>query len=162
MEKICSKCKIHLLFERFQKDPRYKDGYCSWCKECKKANARLHKGTNLLWCRNHTKQVNKTKAKYVNNNLEKVKKAKAKWRKNNPKIALAGCRKYQAAKVNATPKWLSKDHLKEMQDFYMKTPKGFHVDHIEPIQGKNVRGLHVPWNLQYLPAALNQAKSNKS
>jgi hypothetical protein len=66
--------------------------------------------------------------------------------------------KRRATKLNATPQWANIDVIKEV---YMNCPEGYHVDHIVPLQGKNVTGLHVETNLQYLPAKVNQSKSNK-
>lgn len=57
----------------------------------------------------------------------------------------------------ATPKWVDRD---AMAWFYANRPKGFQVDHIIPIRGEKVSGLHVPWNLQYLEPKDNRAKAN--
>ena len=64
-------------------------------------------------------------------------------------------------KLKACPKWLSNEQLEELRNFYINCPEGYEVDHIIPLKGKNVRGLHVPWNLQYLKREDNNFKSNK-
>ena len=59
------------------------------------------------------------------------------------------------------PKWLTEQELQAIQDFYINCPKGYHVDHIIPLNGKNVSGFHCLSNLQYLPAKENFIKFNK-
>jgi len=68
----------------------------------------------------------------------------------------------RARKLQATPKWLSKEQIQTIKDIYFKCPIGYHVDHIVPLSSKEVNGLHVPWNLQYLPGIVNKIKSNKA
>ena len=69
--------------------------------------------------------------------------------------------KYDAAKIQRVPIWMSNEELKRIQFFYVKCPKGCDVDHIVPLQGKNVSGLHVLSNLQYLTKEENGRKGNK-
>jgi hypothetical protein len=40
----------------------------------------------------------------------------------------------------------------------VETGEKLHVDHVSPIQGRNVSGLHVPWNLRIVPARVNNKK----
>jgi 5-methylcytosine-specific restriction endonuclease McrA len=61
-------------------------------------------------------------------------------------------------KMLATPVWVDED---ELESVYLNCPNGYAVDHIVPLQGKNVSGLHVPWNLQYLTRSDNSKKKNK-
>lgn len=59
---------------------------------------------------------------------------------------------------NRVPKWAD---LKAIENFYRNRPDGYHVDHIIPLRGENISGLHVLSNLQYLPASENLSKKNK-
>ncbi len=148
------------------------------CPECKneaskrwrEVNQDQFKTTNKSWyAANH----GRVKA-WKNSNQDKVKSYKEIYEatiKSDPKhkAKRAACtRKYQAAKLNRTPPWLNKEQLAEIEEFYilaqelawLNNGQVLHVDHIVPLQGEGVSGLHVPWNLQLLPAPLNQSKGN--
>lgn len=85
------------------------------------------------------------------------------YRENKNKFA-ASTRKRQAAKIKRTPSWANKQLI---DAFYLEAKRleeltgiKFHVDHIIPLQGELVSGLHVETNLQLLPAHENLGKSN--
>jgi hypothetical protein len=76
--------------------------------------------------------------------------------------------KRRAQKLQATPSWLSAIEIAQIQEMYdvaiaKSTQTGIkhHVDHIIPLKNDIVCGLHVPWNLQVIPAIDNIRKSNK-
>ena len=56
---------------------------------------------------------------------------------------------------------LPNENKKTIAEFYSNCPIGYEVDHIIPLNGKNVSGLHTITNLQYLKASDNRRKSNK-
>jgi hypothetical protein len=64
----------------------------------------------------------------------------------------------RSRKICATPKWAN---LAKIRKIYAECPEGYEVDHIVPLAGRTVCGLHVEHNLQYLTPRENQAKKNK-
>lgn len=69
--------------------------------------------------------------------------------------------KYKASKLDRTPKWLTSLDYEEIGRFYQNCPPEYQVDHIIPLQGELVSGLHCRENLQYLPSFDNGSKHNK-
>jgi len=87
-------------------------------------------------------------------------------KRNSGKVIAKNARRH-SAKMSRTPPWLTREHYAEMRAIYIErqilsewSGVEHHVDHIVPLCGKNVSGLHVPWNLQLLPARENLTKQN--
>ena len=100
-------------------------------------------------------------------NPDKVASMKQAWAAKNPGATSAAARFRKHAKKQRTPKWLTKDDLWMMREAYalaaLRTKMlgiVYEVDHIIPLQGDLVSGLHVPLNLQVIPQKLNRAKWN--
>lgn len=101
-------------------------------------------------------------------NREVVRAKVRRWNSENKDVLSAHAAKRRAAKLNATPGWLTQADLKMIKTEYSLAAwcsevmgTEYHVDHIIPLLGKTVCGLHVPWNLQVIPANDNLRKSNK-
>lgn len=93
---------------------------------------------------------------------------KARWRARNRAHQNAAKIERKAKLLQRTPKWVTPDHRAEMRAIYRfalrmrrMTGNPWHVDHIVPLRGKDVCGLHVPWNLRVIPARMNLTKGNR-
>lgn len=105
------------------------------------------------------------------NNPEKVKAQKLlknAYKKANRHKSASLLAKRRASKNQRTPKWLTEDDFWIIDQAYklaaLRTKMfGFlwHVDHIFPLQGKEVSGFHVPQNLRVVPWWENLSKANK-
>jgi len=110
--------------------------------------------------------------KYHEANKEKIKaylfEYKKMYRKLKPSKLNALEAKRRAAKIQRTPAWLTEFDLLKIECLYQvaamysrESGQAWHVDHIIPLQGELVSGLHVPNNLRVIPGKQNIAKSNK-
>ena len=100
-------------------------------------------------------------------NIEMQRETKRLWVKNNLGLVLASSANRRAAKLQRTPIWLSDFDKIKIKCLYQlaamrsrESGQTWHVDHIIPLQGEFVSGLHVPNNLQVIPAIENMRKSN--
>lgn len=101
----------------------------------------------------HTaEQARQSKAR----NKPKNNETRREWVKDNLRVLA-----WNAARRSRQSIGIAQFFQKELEAIYEQCPSGHHVDHIHPLNGENFSGLHVPWNLQYLPAAENIRKRNK-
>jgi hypothetical protein len=158
MIKQCKDCKQYLDTSDFYANVRAKDKLECRCKQCHAADskARYEANKDKILARNK---------QYRENNRSSIKESKLK----NKHKYLAWARLRQLNKLNATPKWLSADDKWLVQEIYHLakirtelTGIKWNVDHIIPIKGKDVCGLHIPDNLQVITELENKSKSNKN
>lgn len=100
-------------------------------------------------------------------NAESAKFAARVYRANNPDKVNHWARLRQCAKAKRVPLWLTSEDKWLILEIYALaklrtklTGVQWHVDHIIPLRGKTVSGLHVPLNLQVIPESDNKVKRN--
>lgn len=165
--KHCYKCNSFKLPSEFNKNKSKPDGLATPCRECNRLaslqytrkNSEANRKKSALWY---------AKTKHDEKKIQQRRQSNKKWREENKPKRAALENKRRALKLKATPPWLTKEQLSQIEAIYWLarlqyelTDEKYHVDHIVPLKGKTVCGLHVPWNLQVLPAKENISKGNK-
>lgn len=171
LTKTCRTCNIDKSTADFY-NATGKHTFRSACKPCYNTQVKQ----NLLMHPRSREQNRRNQAEFRKNNPEYNKLqlrefhaanpdynklSLRKWRKDHPDRNRLKKANERAVKYQAMPKWLTAEDRVELRLIYKNCPDGFHVDHIIPLRGKEVRGLHVPWNLQYLTPEENMKKNNK-
>ena len=98
---------------------------------------------------------------------EKGRLATRRWVSNNLDRVAAKVSEARARKLKATPSWLTSEDRSVIYSMHKMAGRltkcmgiSHHVDHVVPLQGETVTGLHVPWNLRVIPAYQNHKKKN--
>lgn len=106
--------------------------------------------------------------RWAEENRERLRERDKARRESSPDAKAALQARRRARKLSATPQWLTDADHAQIQSVYaladaLQAATGIphEVDHIVPLQGKLVCGLHVPWNLQAIPMRDNRSKGNR-
>jgi hypothetical protein len=122
--------------------------------------------SNVITCKDIGKRVALNKA-WLQKNPEKSKEYTRRYIAKNKGKRNLWTSNYRQAKEDRMPNWLSEIELLEMESVYeycsalRECGLDYHVDHIVPLRGKMISGLHVPWNLQVIPGKDNVKKGNR-
>lgn len=156
MAKTCKDCNIEKPLDQFGSvGGKQKHIKRTYCKSCAVVRTSVYRETDI------GKLVNNVAcAKYYHANKED-------YYKNKP-LRTHHAAMYRARKLKATPDWLTAFDLEMIKWTYEAAKiaedhygEPYHVDHIIPLKGENICGLHVPWNLQVLTAYENISKGNR-
>ena len=138
--KACTKCKDIKPLSNFYKRKDTKDGRVSWCKDCKNKDRLRYKRA----------------ANYQQHGREYYYRNKEKWR---------GIKARRRARLLQASPALDSEYLWMINEIYELaslrekcTGVKWEVDHTIPLQGKDVCGLHIPWNLQVITQTENRRK----
>lgn len=140
--KICTGCFIEKTFDNFGKDKHQKDGLKYKCKTCRSLYSKTMQNKNSIY------YVNCYEENYADINFRNA--------------------TNRAKRMHRVPNWLTIGDIVEMKWAYQlakeittNTGIKYVVDHIIPLNGHNISGLHCPQNLRIITAFENRQKKNK-
>ena len=164
--KNCRRCKSDKPLTEFRADPRYRDGYTSWCHQCHrernsewaKENRERLSAKSAAWREENVSAARATNRRFKSKHKDRLAALHADWAKRNRGKRNASSAKRKAVKLQATPAWANYQEIKEIYKTASLLGPQFHVDHVIPLQGATVCGLHCEANLRIIPAQVNVAK----
>lgn len=149
-----------------------------WCVQCAKESSVKKSNQNKIRCmksywadpekarelaRDYRARTNYEAKRWSSNKADERQRYKA-WCQRNPAKVRARNAGRRASRLMATPSWADRKYIGYFYEgaaaISAKTGVTHHVDHIVPLRGRGVCGLHVPWNLQILSVQENTKKSN--
>jgi hypothetical protein len=148
-------CSSSCKYKSYRKGKTYRKRY----EEYIKSESFVNSQNKYRLSEHGSKKIKETRKKYqpiVNLKCRIYRKTHKGKRLANYHCALRYSRKKQRM-----PKSISEEEKNKIKLFYFNRPNGYEVDHIIPLCGKNVSGLHILSNLQYLSAEENRIKNNK-
>ena len=187
--KTCTKCSVTKELSEFNNDVTTKDGHKPSCRKCHKEYKDANKDKTAAY-NEATKEHRKIKAakyfqenkeaiyahrktdkvvsyhkKYLKDNEEKIAAQSREWRQSNRGSVRSHRAKRRAAIKQATVPWADMKAIKEIykEAVRLSDESGiqYEVDHIIPLTGVEVCGLHWEENLRILTAKENGSKYNK-
>ena len=147
--KICSKCK--------KSDNEFRPNRAE-CKKCESAYRKKYfkskKGKQAV-----KRYQTSPKGRIAKQRADKKYREKIGYNPSERRLKLK--RFWESLRLKRIKRATFLEYKEEIKQIYLNCPNGYKVDHIVPLQGKIVSGLHVPWNLQYLTPTRNRRKNNK-
>ena len=184
--KVCPHCKSHKSESEFGRCASRKDGLAAYCRECtsemgrdyylrnkdkvlQRTNAR---GTRWYWQNkeaartinkayreSHQRELADKKKRRRNRELDRL------WDQRNRARKSEYWRAYDARKNSACPAWASREKMRvfyeEARRRTQETGVQYEVDHIVPLKGETVCGLHCEFNLRVITKSQNASKCNR-
>jgi hypothetical protein len=160
--RVCRVCNTEKPITEFVKNGNY---YRHDCKACRAAEKVAFKAEHP---EKNQEQKNARARRYYGRNPAARRAKEARRHAAHPEKRTARNATHRANKLQRTPPWLTAEHRSDIRRIYgaaadlsATTGEAYQVDHIVPLRGEKVSGLHVPWNLQVLIASENLAKGNR-
>lgn len=155
-------------FAKYHQDRKNTQEYKNYCEKYRLENSDKLKELSKRYREKNKQRISEDQARRYEAAKDVRKTYIKNYRIENPHKRAAWNAAYRAAKIQRTPKWLTDDDKFLIQEIYhlsnirsKLTGVPWEVDHILPLKGRRVSGLHVPENLQVIPQPNNNKKRNK-